>query len=672
MNPPPDPPGGDSRDRLEEWSANAERHWQAIAADASGRAHALNKPLSTVSDTGALLFRLGLVLTELRPGVGHTVLDFAAGSCWLSSLLNRMRCRTVSVDVSPTALALGRELFALDPRHRPELEPRFVTYDGRRLPIEDAAVDRIVCFDAFHHVPNPEEILREFHRVLKDGGRAVFAEPGEGHSHMDRSLFETQRYRVLEQDLRLDEVLARARAAGFDRCRVKPYPDADIVAFDAREYGDFMAGQDGVYPLEALRESLRHFFVFVLEKGDFRPDSRNPGTLRAAIAAGSPAPGVAGREGATLRGTFRVRNTGDTVWLHRRDAAGGFVELGAHLLDGDGVLQRADLARAGLPRDVAPGEDVDVTLELPPSVPRGRHRLRLDMVDEHVVWFEQVGSPVFDVPLLVVPDDGIPDSRSPGHLASELVLLVPVPSPWRASPGEHLSLSFRVKNAGDTRWLPAIGAGPGTVALGGRLRRAGDGEHDFFRAFLDRDVPPGDSVEVQAVFAAPPEPGRYELVVDMVADGVCWFQERGSRAVALRLEVMDAVPDSRQPGVLRADIVSPSPRTLRAERGSAVVLPLDIGNTGNTVWLHSPEPATGHVCVGGRLRAVSGTRHELDFLRAPLPHDTAPGQRVAVSCTVAVPAAPGRYVVEIDMVDEGVAWFGARGSPTLTFDLTVR
>jgi hypothetical protein len=136
-----------------------------------------------------------------------------------------------------------------------------------------------------------------------------------------------------------------------------------------------------------------------------------------------------------------------------------------------------------------------------------------------------------------VPDDGIPDSRSPGHLASELVLLAPVPSPWRASPGEQLSLSLRVKNAGDTRWLPATGGGPGTVALGGRLRREGGGEHDFFRAFLARDVPPGDSVEVRAAFAAPPEPGRYELVVDMVDEGLVWFGSRGSPTLSFGLTV---------------------------------------------------------------------------------------------------------------------------------------
>ena len=146
--------------RAEEFNRNAEVHWRAIAGETAGRSHVLNKPLSTVQDTGPILYRLGLVLTELHLGIGHTVLDFAAGSCWLSSYLNRLRCRTVAVDVSPTALELGKELFRLDPRHRPELEPRFLPYDGHRLPVPDESVDRVVCFDAFHHVPNQDEVLR--------------------------------------------------------------------------------------------------------------------------------------------------------------------------------------------------------------------------------------------------------------------------------------------------------------------------------------------------------------------------------------------------------------------------------------------------------------------------------------------------------------------------------
>src|SRR5712664_1077271 len=187
--------------RADAFNRAAEVYWKDVLAEPSARRHVLNKPFGNVTDAPGMIYRLGLLLSELRLGLGQTVLDFGAGSGWLSSCLNRLGCQTIAVDVSPTALELGRELFRLDPRHRPELEPRFLPYDGHRLPLPDASVDRIACFDAFHHVPNQDEVLGEFERVLRPGGRAVLAEPGEGHSHSELSAFETDRCGVLENEL---------------------------------------------------------------------------------------------------------------------------------------------------------------------------------------------------------------------------------------------------------------------------------------------------------------------------------------------------------------------------------------------------------------------------------------------------------------------------------------
>ena len=55
----------------------------------------------------------------------------------------------------------------------------------------------------------------------------------------------------------------------------------------------------------------------------------------------------------------------------------------------------------------------------------------------------------------------------------------------------------------------------------------------------------------------------------------------------------------------------------------------------------------------------------LNFLRAPLPRDVPPGGTVEVEATVEVPAEPGRYIVELDLVAEEIAWFGQQESPTV-------
>ena len=45
---------------------------------------------------------------------GDTVVEIGAGTCWLSHFLNRYGCRTVSVDVSRTALYMEKQLFERD------------------------------------------------------------------------------------------------------------------------------------------------------------------------------------------------------------------------------------------------------------------------------------------------------------------------------------------------------------------------------------------------------------------------------------------------------------------------------------------------------------------------------------------------------------------------------
>jgi SAM-dependent methyltransferase len=377
--------------RTEEFNRNAETYWRDVKDDPAGRRHVLNRPLGNVGEAAHALYRLGIVLAELRPGLGHTVLDFAAGSGWLSLWLNRLGCRTIALDVSPTALELARELFALDARQRPELRPEFLAYDGRRIPLPDESVDRVVSFDGFHHVPNPEQVLRELARVLRPGGLAVFAEPGEGHAHAEASRLETEKAGVLENELDVASFARWAECAGFSDVRLKPYADPGSIRLAPEDYLRLQAGDDARFPMDALRESLRQFFLFVLAKGEPRFDSRAPNLLRAEIQTGAAG---------TLRGPgrgsvvlpVRVRNTGDTLWLHEPNALGGYVMLGGHLHSarGDRVVRGA--FRTALPGSVGPGQSVEFALSVPLPAELGRYVVELDLVDENVAWFGQTGS----------------------------------------------------------------------------------------------------------------------------------------------------------------------------------------------------------------------------------------------------------------------------------------
>src|SRR5207237_8554259 len=89
--------------------------------------------------------------------------------------------------------------------------------------LSDESVDRILCFDAFHHLANPDEALREMCRVLKPGGIAGFSEPGPEHSRSPQSQYEMRTFRVIENDVRMAEIHGWGRAAGFARLQLSVF-----------------------------------------------------------------------------------------------------------------------------------------------------------------------------------------------------------------------------------------------------------------------------------------------------------------------------------------------------------------------------------------------------------------------------------------------------------------
>jgi SAM-dependent methyltransferase len=175
----------------------------------------LAKPLDDPHDAPDLLGSFAHLLGGLRLAPGMDVLDFGAGTCWTTRFLTQLGCAVTAVDVSATALQLGKDLFARLPPIGNRPEPRFLVFDGHHIDLPDACVDRIFCFDAFHHVPNPAEVMRELARVLRPGGIAGFSEPGPNHSKAATSQYEMKNYTAFESDVVMKDIWQWARAAGF-------------------------------------------------------------------------------------------------------------------------------------------------------------------------------------------------------------------------------------------------------------------------------------------------------------------------------------------------------------------------------------------------------------------------------------------------------------------------
>src|SRR5439155_11051306 len=102
-----------------------------------------------------------------------------------------------------------------------------------------------------------EDILREMYRVLRQGGKVGFSEPGVEHSKSPMSVYEMQTYGVLESDIDLGEFVKAAQDVGFDDVLIKPYPFPERIALTVPEYLRFVGGENGWFPLAIIREDLK-------------------------------------------------------------------------------------------------------------------------------------------------------------------------------------------------------------------------------------------------------------------------------------------------------------------------------------------------------------------------------------------------------------------------------
>lgn len=97
-----------------------------------------------------------------------------------------------------------------------------------------------------------------------------------------------------------------------------------------------------------------------------------------------------------------------------------------------------------------------------------------------------------------------------------------------------------------------------------------------------------------------------------------------------------------------------------------------VKNDSNIVWA-ARERSGGsfQVSAGNHWLDQNGNMVSNDDGRAALLRDLRPGEEMQLKLTVNAPKKVGSYLLEIDMLQEGVAWFGTKGSPTVRIPVKV-
>jgi SAM-dependent methyltransferase len=380
---------------FEEHAIRADNYFQNIVDPWT---HHLRKPFSDVQECQGILSGLASIFHLIKLQSGQHVVDFGCGTGWLSAALSLLQCQVTGIDISQRALDIAQSTILEHPVLRNQ-QIAFRRLEEARIPVETSSVDRIICFDSFHHVADQNFYLREFFRILRPGGIVGFHEPGPNHSRSPGSQYEMRKYAVIENDIALEEILAASEEIGFDDMTMAVFTDRPITMPPKQFLSMARHGDRQVY--EDLGTSL---FVQAKSKSVFT--LRKPGTelldSRTARALGAELKVVGHRftsESRRLTISLLARNVGTGVWLPSGPDIGA-VNVGVKILTAAGAPITGEPIRFRLSEKVVTtAEVVQIELLIDLAEFRGDLLVEVDLVSERVIWFSQIGLAQPRIPL---------------------------------------------------------------------------------------------------------------------------------------------------------------------------------------------------------------------------------------------------------------------------------
>ena len=321
---------------------------------------------------------------------GARILDAGCGSGWLSEYFARLGYDVTGIDISDELIAMARdrvERVPYDVDHETALRCRFLTQDIESAPLPEK-FDAVICYDSLHHFEDERKVFRHLAAMLDVGGLLFILEghkPSAGSATEDELQDVMRQYGTLESPFSSDYLRALLDEHGLTVV-------GDYVSVNGLFEREML--EDDRLPLRSLATDY-HYLTCIKVARDAPassvPDSRNPGILRADFKLAGPLPQRVEPD-EKINATIMIRNTGDTLWLSGQTLRAGIVMPGVRVFDQSGEMVSEVHGHPMLPRSIAPGQYVSLTLPCPvPPVP-GTYTVKVDLVDQQVCWFEERGS----------------------------------------------------------------------------------------------------------------------------------------------------------------------------------------------------------------------------------------------------------------------------------------
>ncbi len=197
---------------------------------------------------------------DIHPGM--TVVDVGCGTGVYTRLMASQlqgEGRAIGIDLQPGLLEIARQHVTN------EIWGGLVEFrdgDAMRLPLPDVSADLVFCNSLLWLLADPAGAVREMRRVLRNGGRALAAEPDGGLVHS----YDPENPRLSELELRFQECFVRGsrQVDGHDYEIGRRLPalflSAGFVRVRAFPRLFVAAGCDlGEEPKQALAERIREY-----------------------------------------------------------------------------------------------------------------------------------------------------------------------------------------------------------------------------------------------------------------------------------------------------------------------------------------------------------------------------------------------------------------------------
>jgi LCP family protein required for cell wall assembly len=217
--------------------------------------------------------------------------------------------------------------------------------------------------------------------------------------------------------------------------------------------------------------------------------------------------------------------------------------------------------------------------------------------------------------------------------------------------GTEYKFEIRVKNTGNLTWNMngdnPVYLGYHWIDFNSREVVVFDGERSIIR---QDGVDVGEETVFDLNVISPSKPGEYILQIDLVHEGFTWFSFQGVPSLEKFITV--DVSYSAQ-----YDDEGSTPNSLKP--GQEFETQVTVRNNGFLKW---SIKGVGKIRLGTHwINRDTGEVVIWDGDRGLLPEDVSHDEETTVEINIKAPDTPGRYILQYDMVHEGVTWFSEKG-----------